>query len=343
MGKKLLKRKSVFSVITLAIVFSTFCLVPSLWAKTRELSLGVFSGSEHYHTRALKAWAKDVEDGTGGRIKIVIYPGGTLSKGPHAYNALIKGVQDISTACNGWTKGRFPLTGVVDLPVGMKTSVQASLVTWDFYNKFRPKEWDEVKLLYLFNHGHAFFHTKNEVRKVEDLKGMRIRSTGNDAPVVSITGATAVGMPMSESYIALQKGIVDGILCNFGAMKGWKLGEVTKWHLDSPVVGCAFWVAMNRDVWNSLSPDLQKIIDEVSERHVILTGKAWENSDVTGRQFVQSLGNNIVTIPPEEESKFQKVFKPILDDYVKKMEEKGLPGQEALDYVRSLVKKYEGR
>ena len=343
MVKRLMKFRGIVFVCVAAIGFLAGNVIQPSHADARDLSFGIFCGSEHYHTKALKAWAKDVEVATKGEIKLVFYPGGTLAKGPHAYNALIKGIQNISTACNGWTKGRFPLTRVTELPLGMKTSVQASLVTQDFYNKFKPKEWSEVKVLYLFNHGHAFFHTKKKIQSLEDLKGVRIRSTGNDAPVVKMTGATAVGMPMSESYIALQKGIVDGILCNFGAMKGWKLGEVTKYHLDYPVVGCAFWVAMNKDIWNSLSPEVQKAIETVNQKHVTVTGQAWENSDISGRAFVKGLGNEIVKLSPEEEAKFNRTFEPVLQKFVKDMEQKNLPGQEALDYVRMLVKKYEGR
>jgi TRAP-type C4-dicarboxylate transport system substrate-binding protein len=341
--RSLQKIRGMFALSTLALIFAFLVFSPISSAETKELSFGVFAGSEHYHTKAMTAWAKDVEASTGGQIRINFYPGGTLSKGPQAYNAVIKDIQDISTAANGWTKGRFPFTRVVDLPLGMKTSVQASLATWDFYKKFKPKEWDEVKVLYLINHGHAFFHTKNEVRRVEDLKGMRIRCTGNDAPVVSLTGAVPVGMPMSESYIALQKGIVDGILCNFGAMDGWKLAEVTKYHLDVPVVGCAFWIAMNLDVWNSLSPEIQKAIDNVSEKHVSLTGQAWEDSDTAGRNFAKKLGNQIISLPPNEAERFQKVFDPILEGYVNDMKAKGLPGREALDYMTLTIKKYDGR
>jgi len=165
MAKRLMKYWGIVFVCVAAILFLAGNIIQPSHADARDLSFGIFSGSEHYHTKAMKAWAKDVEAATNGEIKIVFYPGGTLAKGPNAYNAVIKGIQDISTACCGWTKGRFPLTSVVDLPLGMKTSVQASLVTQDFYNKFKPEEWSEVKLLYLLNHGHAFFHTKKKNSK----------------------------------------------------------------------------------------------------------------------------------------------------------------------------------
>jgi TRAP-type C4-dicarboxylate transport system substrate-binding protein len=141
MGKRLMKCSGFVFVNVAAIVFFVGSVIQPLHADARDLSFGIFCGSEHYHTKALKAWAKDVEAATKGEIKLVFYPGGTLAKGPHAYNALIKGIQNISTACNGWTKGRFPLTRITELPLGMKTSVQASLVTQDFYKpSFTPRK-----------------------------------------------------------------------------------------------------------------------------------------------------------------------------------------------------------
>ena len=100
---------------------------------------------------------------------------------------------------------------------------------------------------------------------------------------------------------------------------------------------------MNLDVWNSLSPEIQKAIDNVSEKHVSLTGQAWEDSDTAGRNFAKKLGNQIISLPPNEAERFQKVFDPILEGYVNDMKAKGLPGREALDYMTLTIKKYDGR
>ena len=343
MRKKLIRGKKFYLVFLTAAIFLSLGLSTCAFAKAKELSLSVWSGGQHYHTKALKAWAKDVEAATKGKVKIIFYPGGTLTKGPQAYNGLVKGISDIASSCNGWTKGRFPLTSVVDLPIPMYTSVQASLANWDFYKKFRPKEWNEVEVLYLFNHGHQFVHTKKPVLHFEDMKDLRIRSTGNDAKAMKAAGATPVAMSIGEAYISLEKGIVDGILCNFGAMKGWKLAELVKNHLDYPMTGCGFWVAMNKKVFKSLSPDVQKAFKKVSEKHVALTGQAWEQADQNARKYALSLGNKINKISAEDQKKFQRAYRPLLDAYVADMKKKGLPGQQALEYFEAALKKYQGR
>ena len=80
----------------------------------------------------------------------------------------------------------------------------------DYYKKFKPKELDDVKVMYLHAHGPGILHTKKPVDKLEDLKGMKIRSTGTVGKIVGALGATPVAMPMGETYDAFRKGLRTG-------------------------------------------------------------------------------------------------------------------------------------
>ncbi len=97
-----------------------------------------------------------------------------------------------------------------------------------YYEKFKPKELADTQIMYLHGHGPGIFHTKKPVKKMEDLKGMKIRCTGTSAKVASALGATPVAMAQTETYDALEKGVVDGLLSPLEALKGWKFVEVTK-------------------------------------------------------------------------------------------------------------------
>ena len=74
----------------------------------------------------------------------------------------------------------------------------------------------------------AFCTPKKPVAKLEDLKGMKIRCTGTTPKWSSIWEATPVAMPQTETYDALQKGVVDGVMSPLKTLKGWKLAEVIK-------------------------------------------------------------------------------------------------------------------
>jgi TRAP-type C4-dicarboxylate transport system substrate-binding protein len=151
-----------------------------------------------------------------------------LTPADKCYDGVVKGLSDVGMSVLSYTRGRFPLTEVIDLPLGYKNGTAATKLVNLYYKKFKPKELDDVKVMYLHAHGPGILHTKKPVTKLEELKGMKIRSTGTVAKIVGALGATAVAMPMPETYDALQKGIAEGVMCPMEALQGWKLGEVIK-------------------------------------------------------------------------------------------------------------------
>jgi TRAP-type C4-dicarboxylate transport system substrate-binding protein len=140
--------------------------------------------------------------------------------------------------------------------------VVATKVANDVYNKFKPKELDDVAVMYLHAHGPGLLFTRIKSKTMEDLKGVKIRSHGTSAKVVKALGGTPVAMPMPELYQALQKGVVDGGLYPIEVNKGWKMAEVIDFcTLDLPIAYTStFYVVMNKDKWNSLPKDVQATI-----------------------------------------------------------------------------------
>jgi TRAP-type C4-dicarboxylate transport system substrate-binding protein len=101
---------------------------------------------------------------------------------------------------------------------------------------------------------------KRPVRNLEELKGLKIRSTGTSAKVVQALGGVPVAMPMSDAYDALSKGVVQGIIGPYEPMKGFKLAEVVN---NSTEYGSAYvntnYIVMNKEKWNSIPAHAQKV------------------------------------------------------------------------------------
>jgi TRAP-type C4-dicarboxylate transport system substrate-binding protein len=256
---------------------------------------------------------------------------------------VVKGISDIGFSVLAYTRGKFPLTEVADLPLGMKSGLVASKVINDFYKKFKPRELDEVQVMYLHGHGPGILHSKKEVKKLEDVKGMKIRCTGMAAKIVGALGATPVAMPMGETYDALSRGVVDGSMAPYEALQGWKWGEVVKYTVEDwgASYSTGMFVVMNKDKWNSLPPDVQKIIEKVNEEYIEKQGKTWDEIEKAGRDFTISRGNKIVSFLQDEDWRWQKAVKPLLDEYVKNMENKGLPGDVVLRFYLETIYKYQ--
>jgi TRAP-type C4-dicarboxylate transport system substrate-binding protein len=339
---KMNRWKLIISVLSM-LGIGVFFVAPSVFGqiKPAELSYSIFFPAPHKNTVLAGEWAKEIEKRTNGRVKITLFPGGTLTPADKCYDGVVKGISDIGMSVLGYTRGKFPLTEVIDLPLGYKSGVAATRLVNRYYQRFQPKEFEEVKILYLHAHGPGILYTKKAVRKLEDLKGMRIRSTGLSAKVVSALGGVPVAMPMGDTYDALKRGMVEGSMAPQEALQGWKWGEVVKFTTES--FGCAyttaFFVAMNKEKWNALPPEIQKIIEQVNKEWIEKTGKQWDEIEKAGREFTLKLGNQIIPLSPKENQRWAKAVRPIIDEYVEQMKAKGLPGEEALKFCLDELKK----
>jgi TRAP-type C4-dicarboxylate transport system substrate-binding protein len=191
--------------------------------------------------------------------------------------------------------------------------------------------------------GPTIFHTKKPVRTLEDLKGMKIRTTGLGAKIVTALGATPVAMPMGDTYDALSKCVVDGSTAPIASLEGFKWGEVVKYTTEN--FGTAnttvFFVVVNKKAWNSLTPNAQRIIEQVNEEWVDRIGKVWDKYDLGGRDFTLKLGNKIITLSKEEDERWVKKVRGTLDDYVKDAKAKNMPGEEVMKFSLDYLKKIQ--
>jgi len=333
--------KNFVSLLIALLVFGFSILGAFAQAKPVEFSYSIFFPATHKHTILAGEWAKEVEKRTSGRVKITIFPGGTLTAAPTCFDGVVKGISDIGMSVLAYTKGKFPLTEVIDLPLGYTNGIAATSLTNQYYAKFKPKEFEEVKILYLHAHGPGILHTKKAVSKLEEIKGLRVRCTGTVTEIVKALGGVPMSMPMGETYDALNRGMVEGSMAPMESLEGWKWGEVVKFTTESygAAYSTAFFVAMNKEKWNALPADIQKTIETINAEWAQKTGKLWDEVDKSGREFSLKLGNKIFPLSKEENQRWATAVKPVLEDYVKRMKEKGLPGEEALKFCLESLKK----
>ena len=320
-------------VLGVALVLS---VSPSAQAKTIRLTYSNFFPPAHIQSTLAEAWCKEVNKRTNGRVQIDYFAGGTLTKAQQNYDGVVTGLSDIGFSVLAYTRGRFPVMAAVDLPLGYKSGKVATKVINAVYKKFMPKELQDTQVMYLHAHGPGLVNTKDKpVRKLEDMKGLKFRAHGTSAEVVKALGGTPVPKPMPETYQMLQKGVVDGAMYPLEADKGWKLGEVTKYcTLDyAAAYTTGFYVVMNKDKWNSLSPDIQKIIMQINAEWEPKHGQAWDDSDTAGKKYFQSKGGQLITLDAKEMARWKKAVAPIIDAYVESMQKQGINGREIVDFT----------
>ena len=309
--------------------------------ETVNLSYSIFFPPTHVQCIAATNWASEIEKRTGGRVKITMYPAGSLTKAEQCYEGVVKGISDIGMSCFAYTRGRFPLMEGLDLPLGYPDGITATRAANAMIAKYQPAELNDVKVLYVHAHGPGILASKKAVKSLADLKGLKVRATGLSAKVVEALGGTPVAMSQPETYEALSKGVVEATLCPIETLKGWKQGEAIQYVVDSSAIGytTAMFVVMNEDKWAKLPADVQKVFEAVNQEWIAKHGAAWDEADKAGREFVTGLKREFIALPAAEQQAWKDAVKPILEAYVKAAKEKNLPGDKMLADLQAEIAK----
>jgi hypothetical protein len=122
---------------------------------------------------------------------------------------------------------------------------------------------------------------------------------------------------------------------------------MVKFHSETdpsrPALYSAVFVfAMNQAKYDSLTPELKKVIDANSgAAYSQAVGKIWDGSQAAGRKAAQDRGNTFTMIPAAVLDNWVKAAAPLYDDFTADMDKKGLPGKQMLQDARDLLVKYK--
>jgi TRAP-type transport system periplasmic protein len=307
--------------------------------KTVTLRFSNFFPPSHKNSIIMDEWCKEITKRTNGRVEVKYYPGATLTPAAQTYDSVVQGVIDVGETVLGYTMGKFPLTEVLDYPIGYSSGHLSTSLANAYFAKFKPKEFDEVKVMYLHGQGPGLIHSRKPIAKLEDMKGMKLRTFGSNAKFVELLGGVPVAMTMGEAYDAVNKGVADGFLSPYEALEGWKLGEVIKYTTEdyATAYGATFIVAMNKEKWASISPADQKIIEQINQEWIQKQIKIWEEIDISGKEFSLKRGNQAIKLSAQEGARWVKAAEPLFATYVQTMKARGLPGAEVLKFAREYL------
>jgi TRAP-type C4-dicarboxylate transport system substrate-binding protein len=290
----------------------------------------------------MERWAKEVEKRTNGKVKVQTFPGGTLLPAKNIFDGVVAGTADIGNFAMSYQPGRFPVSEAIDLPIGFTSATAASMALYDLVEKYNPKEFEKVKLITLFTCPPADFMTKTAVKSLKDLKGMELRTSGTGTEVLKKIGATPVGMPQSEAPEAIQKGIVKGNVSSMEILKDFNFAAYLPYATEANLFVVSFAVVMNKDKWNSLPADVKKVIDDMRREQAEWTGKYVDNHVMEALKWSKEKYNHeLIKLSKADMDEIAKLTKPMIDEYIKKVNGMGLPADQIVKDAYSLKAKYE--
>ena len=296
-----------------------------------------------------KPWMDKVEKDSGGRIKFEAYPAMQLGGSPvQLYDQVKDGVVDVVWTLPGNTAGRFPRVEVFELPFMMSNAEATSKAYWEYVQTVAPDEYKDTHVIALNVHGPGVIHTVDKpVKSVADMRGQKMRApTRQITKLMGILGATPVGMPLPSIPDALSKGTISGCVIPWEVVPAVKVQELTKYHAEFDPAGGAlytttFVMTMNKAKYESLPPDLKKVIDNNSGMAVSgWLGKIQQGGDAAGRKAAETRGNVIYTVGPEQAQEFRRKARPIDAEWVEDMNKRGYDGRKLLETARSLIEKH---
>jgi TRAP-type C4-dicarboxylate transport system substrate-binding protein len=339
MGKRL-----IFSTTLFLFTFATCLMIfqAPVMADTIKLTYANFPPATTFPCVQMDKWKTEVEKRTNGEVKIQTFPGGTLLAAKNIFDGVINGSADIGNFAMSYQPGRFPVSEAVDLPVGFKSSKVASLVLYDLIEKYKPKEFEKVKILTLFTCPPADFMTSRPVKSLKDLKGLELRVSGTGAEIIKALGAIPVAMPQSETPEAIQKGVVKGMVSSMEILKDFNFAAYCPYATEANLFVVSFAVVMNMEKWNALPSSVKKVLDNLSVEQAIWTGNYVDNHVKEALVWSKEKYNHQVTsLPAEDKAEVEKLLNPMIQNYVKKVTAQGLPGEQIIKDMNSLKAKYE--
>lgn len=292
------------------------------------------------HQEFFTAWERAVEEQSGGRIDVTIFPAQTLGKAPQGYDNARTGVADIAWTVQGYTAGRFPLSHVVELPGLFDTAEVGSCAFQKLYDSGALEdEYGDTHVLFVHTHGPGHLHTsETPVTTLADLEGLKIRHpTQVIGDLLEDLGAEPVGMPAPQIYESMQRGTIDGYMLPWEAVKGFRVHEVSDHHTEFGFYALAFVLTMNKATYEGLPPDLREVVDANSGLDwAIRAGRGFDAGDRVGKEV--ALGNGTLhEIAGAERDKWEAAAERVTEAYIAELNARGLPGSETYEAVQGYV------
>jgi TRAP-type C4-dicarboxylate transport system substrate-binding protein len=297
-------------------------------------------------TKIMDVWAKQVESLTEGRVKIE-FTATSLGAPPRQFDLVRDGIADMAMGVHGYTPDRFVLPQVAELPFMGDSAEALSVALWGTYTRYfaEMNEYRGVKLIGIMTHGPgSIWSPKAPIKSLADLKGLKVRAGGGlQNEIIARLGAAVVSAPAPQTYEILSRGVADATLFTNDAVGSFGLGKLLKYNTRIPggLFNSTFFVVMNENKWNGLSPQDRAAIERISgEAFAKLGGKAWDDTD---REVAATLAENQIIEP---DARFMKELRDNLQELDVKWAteakaKRGVDGAAALEFMRRRVAGYK--
>jgi TRAP-type C4-dicarboxylate transport system substrate-binding protein len=304
---------------------------------TITLTYANFPPASTFPCVQMERWKTEVEKRTNGKVVVKTFPGGTLLEAKDMMDGVFSGQADIGCLCMAYQPGRFAVTNALALPFGIKDAKTGSKMLWDLYNKYKPAEFEQVKVLTMFTTAPSNIMSQKPIRTLADMKGISLRASGGAGEILQAWGANMVGMPMSATPEALQKGVVQGLFSSLEVMKDFSYAELCKYVTMTDTSIYPFAVVMNKAKFDALPDDVKKVFDDLAEEQMKWTGEYMDNHVAEAIAFSKEKFNvEFIELSAEQKAEWNKQLEPIIAKWIEDNKAK-IQAQQIVDDLKQMM------
>lgn len=279
-----------------------------------------------------------------GKLKMSVRFGGTVHKVTEGFEANRSGLTDMAACFTFLNSRAFPLTQALSLPGMFPNEAVQTLVAESLAQKYFRTEFERHQVYLNGITGNSNFNLFSNVpiTTLEELKGLKVRSgTGISQQVFQALGAVPVNISSADFFSALQRGLLDSVFTSDAAARAFRINEASKHHTLTPINNLPLEWCMNKRTIDGLPADLKEVFYAWSRQlHQADSQLSFMLASAKARELFKKQGMQLHQIAPEEWKLWQAKFDPVIEQYIKDGEAKGLPTRALVADIRAAVKKY---
>jgi tripartite ATP-independent transporter DctP family solute receptor len=288
--------------------------------KERTIKLPIVNQMDHPQGMGAQKFADLVSAKSGGKLKVKVFPGGTLGGEQQVASAMQGGTVEASMMAPAQLVGMIKEFVLLDFPFSFANEREADMVLDGPVGKklmdMMPAK-GLVGLAYMEQGYRSITNSKRPINKLEDIQGLKIRTILNPLYIdmLNALGANAVPMPFPELYTAMESRAVDGQENPYSTAEASKFYEVQKYMSNTRHIYNPQMLLVSKKFWDGLSADEKKVIQDAAYESRDYQRKVAREMGEKSRQALIKHGMAINDVPAAELQRMREKVKPVVDKY----------------------------
>jgi tripartite ATP-independent transporter DctP family solute receptor len=318
-----------FHIMLASVLLSSVFLLPgsaNAEIKERTIRFAFQNAQEHPQGQGAKKFADLVEQKSGGKIKVRLFPSGQLGGDLQTVSSLQGGTLDMTVLNAGLLSSQVKEFGLFDLPFLFDSGKQADAVVDGPFGQKLAESLAPKSLVGLGYWDLGFRNLTNSrrpVAKLEDIQGFKIRVLQSPLYIdlFNTLGANAVPLPFPELYTALEQKTVDGQENPATVIQTSKFAEVQKHltftrHIYNPQI-----VIFSKRVWDRYDPEEKKLIEGAAAEAKVYQRQVSRDAEAKAIEQLKAQGMQLTELSPDEIARLRDKVKPVTEKFAKEANE----------------------